>query len=134
MHDCCLRDDAVHHQSVARPIPTRCLRVTDAPGLGLLSLDTVFDPLQSVTRIHHGQTSQHPTMVKAGDVTFEVMPAQRWQNVLGKVLCCYLHGLFEYAAVLQALFNTQDPTHLTDFLSDWTGFLKPTPKPVCTTP
>lgn len=93
MHDCCLRDGAVHHQCVALPIPTRCLRVTDAPGLGLLPLDTVFNPFKNVTRIHHGQTSQHPVMALAGDVARKVMPTQGCQNAQGKVLCCNGHDL-----------------------------------------
>jgi adenosylcobyric acid synthase len=106
----------------------------NAPGLGLLPLVTVFDPLKTVTRtqatfsdvrgpwqalsgvaakgyeIHHGQTAQHPAMALAGDVAREVMPGLGWQNAAGNVLGCYLHGLFEDAAVLQALFGTQAPT------------------------
>ena len=106
----------------------------NAPGLGLLPLVTVFDPLKTVTRtqatfsevsgpwqvlsgvvatgyeIHHGQTAQHPAMALAGYVAREVMPDLGWQNAAGNVLGCYLHGLFEDAAVLQALFGTQAPT------------------------
>ena len=33
-----------------------------------------------------------------------------WQNAAGNVLGVYLHGLFEDAAVLRALFGTQAPT------------------------
>ncbi|MDO9198481.1 cobyric acid synthase [Rhodoferax sp.] len=56
--------------------------------------------------IHHGQTQQHPAMAKAGDVARVVMPSGlAWQNGAGNVLGLYLHGLFEDAAALQALFG-----------------------------
>jgi adenosylcobyric acid synthase len=56
--------------------------------------------------IHHGQTQQHPAMAKAGDVARLVMPGGlAWQNGAGNVLGLYLHGLFEDAAALQALFG-----------------------------
>jgi adenosylcobyric acid synthase len=49
-------------------------------------------------------------MAAKGDVAREVMPGIAWQNPVGNVLGVYLHGLFEDAAVLQALFGTQAPT------------------------
>jgi adenosylcobyric acid synthase len=55
--------------------------------------------------IHHGQTAQHPAMAAKGDVAREVIPGIAWQNAAGNVLGVYLHGLFEDAAVLQALFG-----------------------------
>ena len=56
--------------------------------------------------IHHGQTSQHPAMAKAGDIARAVMPdGLAWQNAQGNVLGLYLHGLFEDADALQALFG-----------------------------
>ena len=106
----------------------------NAPGLGLLPLVTVFDPEKTVQRtqarfgelagpwsklsgieasgyeIHHGQTAQHPAMAQMGDVAREVLPGLAWQNAAGNVLGCYLHGLFEDAAVLQALFGADVPT------------------------
>jgi adenosylcobyric acid synthase len=108
-----------------------------------LPLVTVFDPIKTVTRtqaifsevtgpwkalsglvatgyeIHHGQTAQHPAMALAGDVAREVMPGLGWQNAAGNVLGCYLHGLFEDAAVLQALFGAQTRTldHVFDGLA-----------------
>jgi len=106
----------------------------NAPGLGLLPLVTVFDPEKTVQRsrarfgelagtwsalsgieasgyeIHHGQTAQHPAMAEKGDVAREVLPGLAWQNAAGNVLGCYLHGLFEDAAVLQALFGAGVPT------------------------
>ncbi|MCZ2090018.1 MAG: cobyric acid synthase CobQ, partial [Burkholderiales bacterium] len=45
-----------------------------------------------------------------GDVAREVIPGLAWQNPAGNVLGCYLHGLFEDAAVLHALFGAQAPT------------------------
>jgi adenosylcobyric acid synthase len=57
--------------------------------------------------IHHGQTAQHPAMAAKGDVAREVIPGIAWQNAQGNVLGVYLHGLFEDAAVLQALFGRE---------------------------
>ena len=106
----------------------------NAPGLGLLPLVTQFDPDKTVQRtqacfgdlagawsalsgvavqgyeIHHGQTAQHPAMAAAGDIAREVLPGLAWQNERGNVLGCYLHGLFEDPAVLQALFGASAPT------------------------
>jgi adenosylcobyric acid synthase len=59
--------------------------------------------------IHHGQTAQHPAMAAKGDIAQAVLPdGLGWQNLTGQVLGCYLHGLFENPAVLQALFG--DPS------------------------
>ncbi|MDR7305331.1 cobyric acid synthase [Rhodoferax saidenbachensis] len=105
----------------------------NAPGLGLLPLVTVFAQDKTVrhtsTRfasnipgrwaaladapvggyeIHHGQTQQHAAMAAAGDVAHAVLPdGLGWCNAKGNVLGLYLHGLFEDAAVLQALFGAQ---------------------------
>ena len=118
----------------------------NAPGLGLLPLVTVFEPGKTVQRtqarfgavqgrwaalsgtrvqgyeIHHGQTAQHPAMAAAGDLAHTVLPdGLGWQNAGGNVLGCYLHGLFESPAVLQALFGTQAPTldRVFDGLADF---------------
>ena len=120
----------------------------NAPGLGLLPLVTVFDEDKTVqhtqaqfgdvtgmwaglvgTRvqgyeIHHGQTAQHPAMAAAGHVARAVLPnALGWQNTAGNVLGCYLHGLFEDPAVLQALFGAAAPTldSVFDGLADYIG-------------
>jgi adenosylcobyric acid synthase len=106
----------------------------NAPGLGLLPLVTSFAAEKTVrptsTRfgdvqgawqalagvsvqgyeIHHGQTAQHPAMAAQGDVAREVLPGLAWQNGAGNVLGLYLHGLFEDARVLQALWGEQAPT------------------------
>lgn len=106
----------------------------NGPGLGLLPLVTSFEATKTVrltqTRfgavqgawqqlacvavqgyeIHHGQTAQHPAMAAKGDVARELIPGLAWQNPAGNVLGLYLHGLFEDAAVLQALFGADAPT------------------------
>ncbi len=105
----------------------------NAPGLGLLPLVTVFEADKTVrhTRsrfspsmngawsalagvevagyeIHHGQTQPHAAMVAAGNVAQEVLSeGLAWQSPQGNVLGLYLHGLFEDAAALQALFGTR---------------------------
>jgi len=105
----------------------------NAPGLGLLPLVTVFAEDKTVrhtsTRfmphidgrwsalagapvsgyeIHHGQTAQHAAMAAVGDLAHAVLPdGLGWCNARGNVLGLYLHGLFEDAAVLQALFGAQ---------------------------
>lgn len=118
----------------------------NAPGLGLLRLVTTFDADKTVRRtsatfgamagpwsalsgvtacgyeIHHGQTVQQPALAAQGDAVREVIPNLAWQNADGNVLGCYLHGLFENPAVLQALFGASVPTlesvfdGLADFL------------------
>lgn len=105
-----------------------------APGLGLLPLVTTFAADKTVRRtkarfgavqgawaalagvpltgyeIHSGQTAQHPAMAAKGDVAREVLPGLAWQNGAGNVLGCYVHGLFEDAAVLPALFGSKAPS------------------------
>ena len=114
----------------------------NAPGLGLLPLVTVFAPAKTVQRtqarfgslagpwaalagvsvagyeIHHGQTAQHPAMAAAGDLARVALTGPQgeplgWQNATGNVLGVYLHGLFEDAAVLQALFGASVPRLVT---------------------
>ncbi|CAN7391956.1 cobyric acid synthase [Variovorax paradoxus] len=104
----------------------------NAPGLGLLPLVTVFEREKTVRHrtavfgqlggawaslsnvpvagyeIHHGQTAIHPQMAQDGHA---VMPeGLAWQNARGNVLGLYLHGLFEDAAALHALFGAAAPT------------------------
>ncbi|QNK67864.1 cobyric acid synthase [Variovorax sp. PAMC26660] len=104
----------------------------NAPGLGLLPLVTVFEREKTVRHrsatfgeltgdwaalsgasvagyeIHHGQTAAHPQMANDGR---PVMPeGLAWQNTRGNVLGLYLHGLFEDAGALQALFGATAPT------------------------
>lgn len=100
----------------------------NAPGLGLLPLVTVFardktlrfthtrfgalqgawSALSGVAvqgyEIHHGQTAQHPAMAARHTVLPEGLG---WQNAQGNVLGVYLHGLFEDADVLRALFGAE---------------------------
>jgi adenosylcobyric acid synthase len=103
----------------------------NGPGLGLLPLVTVFERDKAVRRthaqfsarggpwkalsglavpgyeIHHGRTSQHAGMAAARAV---LPDALGWQNEQGNVVGVYLHGLFEDAAVLHALFGSASPT------------------------
>ena len=103
----------------------------NAPGLGLLPVVSEFEIAKTVRRtratfdevggdvwnslsgipvdgyeIHHGQTTWHPAL-QAGR---EVIPGLAWQNAQGNVLGVYLHGMFEDARVMKALFgaNTRD--------------------------
>ncbi len=72
--------------------------------------------------IHHGHTAQHPAMAQAGDIAHAVMPGDlAWQNARGNVLGVYLHGLFENANVLHALFGAAAPTldSVFDGLADY---------------
>ena len=107
----------------------------NAPGLGLLPLVTVFEtdktvrhtqacfsetlaactaspfaPLAGVTvagyEIHHGQTQQHAGMAQAVSMAYVALPnSLGWHNAQGNVLGVYVHGLFEDAAAVQALFG-----------------------------
>jgi len=103
----------------------------NGPGLGLLPLVTVFEQAKTVRQrearfgelagpwaalsglslsgyeIHHGQTAEHAAMAAAGDRARAVMPDElAWQGGAGgQVLGLYLHGLFEDAGVLRALFG-----------------------------
>ena len=121
----------------------------NAPGLGLLPLVTVFAEDKTVRHrnaafgamrgpwaalagvavggyeIHHGQTAAHAAMAEAGDRPHAVMPdGLAWQNEAGNVLGLYLHGMFEDASVLRALFGAQAPTldavfdGLADFIEE----------------
>jgi adenosylcobyric acid synthase len=116
----------------------------NGPGLGLLPLVTVFDPVKTVKRtrvsfgpvggawaeltgvnmqgyeIHHGRTFQHPGMPAAHAVLADGLG---WQNEQGNVLGVYLHGMFEDAAVLHALFGARAPTLDSVFegLADFIG-------------
>ena len=101
----------------------------NAPGLGLLTLVTVFEVdktvrhtqarfgpvrglwagLSGVTvsgyEIHHGHTQQ-AGLAQASELAQPAMPdGLAWQNPAGNVLGLYLHGLFEDPAALQALFD-----------------------------
>jgi adenosylcobyric acid synthase len=111
----------------------------NGPGLGLLPLVSQFGRVKTVRHtqarlaaatghwsalsgltvsgyeIHHGQTVQHPAMAAAGHVAVERSPGLAWQNPQGNVLGLYLHGLFEDAGVLQALFGASSPTLETVF-------------------
>jgi adenosylcobyric acid synthase len=103
----------------------------NAPGLGLLPLVTVFERDKTVRRtetgfsavrgvwralsgarlsgyeIHRGRTAQHTGMAAARTV---LPGGLGWQNEAGNVLGVYVHGLFEEAAVLHALFGAGVPT------------------------
>lgn len=115
----------------------------NGPGLGLLPLATRFAPDKTVRRtatrfgelagawsalsgiavqgyeIHHGQTVQHAGMAAGRAVLPDGLG---WQNAEGNVLGVYLHGLFEDAAMLRALFGAETPSldavfdRLADFI------------------
>ncbi|HET8748846.1 MAG TPA: cobyric acid synthase [Ramlibacter sp.] len=108
----------------------------NGPGLGLLPLVTQFAAAKTVRRtgvtfealggawsalsglrvqgyeIHTGHTAQHAGMA-AGRIALP--DGLGWTNAQGNVLGIYLHGLFEDAGVLQALFGATAPTLATVF-------------------
>ncbi len=116
----------------------------NAPGLGLLPLVTRFAPDKTVRHaraqlgtvrgpwsalhgvalegyeIHHGHTVQHPGMATAHAVLPDGLG---WQNIEGNVLGLYMHGMFENAVVLHALFGASAPSldSVFDGLADFIG-------------
>ncbi|WP_048439894.1 cobyric acid synthase [Caenimonas sp. SL110] len=121
----------------------------NGPGLGLLPLVTVFGKEKIVRRtttqflpavdatmpfgrlranggvevsgyeIHHGRTAQHAGM----EAAIAVLPdSLGWCNARGNVMGIYLHGLFEDAAALHALFGTKART-LDDVFDGMADFL-----------
>ncbi|MBC7608327.1 MAG: cobyric acid synthase [Polaromonas sp.] len=120
----------------------------NGPGLGLLGVATLFEEHKTVqhrqTRfgelsgawsalsgvpvcgyeIHHGQTAIRADMAAPGLGTRSVLPEDlAWQSEAGNVLGIYLHGMFEDAGVLQALFGASVPTldSVFDGLADYIG-------------
>ena len=57
------------------------------------------------------------------DIAREVIPGLAWQNPAGNVLGLYLHGLFEDARAMQALFGDggRSLTCVFDALADLVG-------------
>ncbi|MGV3494684.1 MAG: cobyric acid synthase [Ramlibacter sp.] len=108
----------------------------NGPGLGLLPLVTRFEPRKTVRptqvrfgalagpwaalsqleirgyEIHQGVTVQHAAM-PPGRVVLD--DGLGWQDAEGNVLGVYVHGLFEDANVLHALFGAAAPTLDTVF-------------------
>ncbi len=107
----------------------------NAAGLGLLPLVTLFAQQKNVqpTRlllpavqapwqalsglvvtgyeIHHGQTELRPDMqAGAAQPAQELLPGLLWQGGAPQVLGTYVHGLFENAAVIHALFGHDAPS------------------------
>ena len=102
----------------------------NAQGVGLLPLQTSFvrektvrrsqitfsdctgawRPLSGLTvagyEIRHGQTEKSST----SHPVRELAPGRAWQNASGNVLGIYLHGLFEDAQVMHAMFGAQART------------------------
>lgn len=107
----------------------------NAAGLGLLPLVTLFAPQKNVQparlelpevqapwqalsglvvtgyEIHHGQTELRPDMqAGAAEPAQELLPGLLWQGGAPQVLGTYVHGLFENAAVIHALFGHDAPS------------------------
>ncbi|MCD2164477.1 cobyric acid synthase [Comamonas koreensis] len=107
----------------------------NAAGLGLLPLVTLFAQQKNVqpTRlelpavqapwqglsglvvagyeIHHGQTElRHDMQAGATQPAQELLPGLLWQGSAPQVLGTYVHGLFENAAVIHALFGHDAPS------------------------
>jgi adenosylcobyric acid synthase len=61
--------------------------------------------------IHHGVTSVRADLFAGVTMPVAVLPPDlAWQNTEGNVLGVYVHGLFEDAVALQALFGASAPT------------------------
>ncbi|GGH58751.1 cobyric acid synthase [Comamonas phosphati] len=107
----------------------------NAAGLGLLPLATLFEAAKTVQptllelpalqapwqalsgvraqgyEIHHGQTVlRHDMQAGATAPARELLPGMLWQSAHGTVVGTYLHGLFENAAVIHALFGQDAPS------------------------
>ncbi|MFD2753937.1 cobyric acid synthase [Comamonas terrae] len=107
----------------------------NAAGLGLLPLATLFEPAKTVQpaghelpalrapwqalsgvrvqgyEIHHGRTQLRADMqAGASAQARELLTGMLWQSGDGAVLGTYLHGLFENAAVIHALFGQGAPS------------------------
>ncbi len=127
----------------------------NAAGLGLLPLVTLFAPEKTVRRvqvqlpplrgawsalngldlqvyeIHHGQTQLRSDM-EAGQRERADEPVQGlvWQSAQGHVWGTYWHGLFENAALLQALWGAQAPSlddvfaRMAQGVDDWFAYKK----------
>ncbi len=118
----------------------------NAAGLGLLPLATVFAqektvqpttlqlpalaaPWQALSgvavqgyEIHHGVTKLRGDMVAGADAAhIERLPGMVWQGSQPAVLGTYVHGIFENASVMQALFGGDVPTLATVFARMATG-------------
>jgi adenosylcobyric acid synthase len=115
-----------------------------AHGLGLLPLSTVFEKKKYVAHtsvqlrgirgewaalnhvnvsgyeIHNGQTRMDANF-DATIPAFELIPQLAWQNRNGNVLGLYIHGLFESAEAVKALFGVRTPTldSVFDGLADY---------------
>ncbi|MFG5777921.1 cobyric acid synthase [Comamonas sp. J-3] len=124
----------------------------NAAGLGLLPLATLFAaektvqptsihlpalqaPWQALSgvpvrgyEIHHGQTELRADMqAAASQQAWELLPGMLWQGGQPGVIGTYLHGLFENAAVIHALFGQSAPSleqvfaRLAQGVAQWFG-------------
>ena len=107
----------------------------NAAGLGLLPLTTLFEaekkvqstqlvlpelqaPWQALSgvalggyEIHHGQTRLRADMQAAAQVPAkELLPGMLWQGGNPAVIGTYLHGMFENASLIHALFGHDAPS------------------------
>ncbi len=117
----------------------------EVPGLGLLPLVTNFESHKTVQpcqvtfavlpgawavlsqvackgyEIHHGQTQLRNDMQLSDQALPAIAQQLGWCNAYGNVLGIYVHGMFENADVLKALFGAQAPTldSVFDGLADY---------------
>jgi adenosylcobyric acid synthase len=104
----------------------------NAAGLGLLPLTTLFEaekkvqptqlvlpaPWQALSgvelggyEIHHGQTRLRADMQAAAQTPAqELLPGMLWQGGNPAVIGTYLHGMFENASLIHALFGHDAPS------------------------